>query len=47
MDQITADQMEAMGLIPAGSSPALKKELHGAISPFMNIYLQSTSSPFP
>jgi len=34
MDPMTADQMEAMGLIPAGSSPALKKELHGAIAPF-------------
>ena len=33
-EQLTAEQMEALGLIPADASPALKKELHGAIAPF-------------
>lgn len=32
--QMTADQMEAIGLIPADATPGLKKELHGAILPF-------------
>ena len=34
MEQLTSDQMEAMGLIPANATPGLKKELHGAILPF-------------
>lgn len=32
--QLTADQMVDLGLIHAGASEGLKKELHGAIAPF-------------
>lgn len=33
-EQMTAEQMQALGLIPSDASPALKKELQGAITPF-------------
>src|SRR5580704_217311 len=33
-EQLTADQLEARGLIPRNASPGLKKELEGAIAPF-------------
>ena len=36
-EQMTAQQMEAVGLIPADASPGLKKELEGAIAPFAGV----------
>lgn len=36
-EQLTSDQMEAIGLIPANASEGLKKELHGAIAPFASM----------
>lgn len=37
MSQMTADQMQAVGLIPENASEGLKKRLHGALVPFENM----------